>query len=382
MAARTARHDDLIVVAYFRGCCFFSRVTAAVTTARRRWVPLQVFVLVHTPALPTFGHPPSRRNPGQAPEARPQETRPSSRGMPSSALKWCRLSSRSVAALPRRTRKQMPLTQPDTSTSARLMLLDTYGLVYRAFFALPGLTTTKGIPINAVYGFTMMLNKIITDEKPTHVIAAFDKGMPADRVALYSEYKAQRVTMPDELRSQFALVRQALKTFDIPIVEIDGQEADDIIATLACQAEEQGQQTLVVTGDLDLLQIVDERTTVLATRRGITDLGRYDPAAVRERFDLDPKQLPDYRGLKGDPSDNLPGVPGIGEKTASKLIKSAGTLDNLVARPELAGSPKLQKSDRRIRRPCQDLSRCLNRSSRSRCESRLGCEPLHCSGQR
>jgi len=223
------------------------------------------------------------------------------------------------------------------------MLLDTYGLVYRAFFALPGLTTTKGVPINAVYGFTMMLNKIISDEKPTHVIAAFDKGMPADRVALYSEYKAQRVTMPDELRSQFSLVRQALKTFDIPIIEIDGQEADDIIATLACQAEEQGQQTLIVTGDLDLLQIVDERTTVLATRRGITDLGRYDPAAVRERFDLDPEQLPDYRGLKGDPSDNLPGVPGIGEKTASKLIKSAGTLDNLIAHPELAGSPKLEK---------------------------------------
>ena len=108
-----------------------------------------------------------------------------------------------------------------------LMLLDTYGLVYRAFFALPGLTTSKGVPINAVYGFTMMLNKLIADEKPTHVLAAFDKGMPAERVALFAEYKAQRRAMPDELRSQFALVRRVLETYRIPVVEIEGQEADD-----------------------------------------------------------------------------------------------------------------------------------------------------------
>ncbi|HEY5427325.1 MAG TPA: DNA polymerase I [Candidatus Tumulicola sp.] len=224
-----------------------------------------------------------------------------------------------------------------------LMLLDTYGLVYRAFFALPGLTTTKGVPINAAYGFTMMLNKIVADERPTHVIAAFDKGMPAERVALYKEYKAQRVAMPDELRGQFALVRRILDAHRIPIVEMDGQEADDVIATLARQAEEAGEQTLVVTGDLDLLQIVDERTTVLTTRRGITELGRYDPAAVRERFGLEPAQLPDYRGLKGDPSDNLPGIPGVGEKTATKLLQAAGSLDALVADPALAGNPKLQK---------------------------------------
>ncbi len=223
------------------------------------------------------------------------------------------------------------------------MLLDTYGLVYRAFFALPGLTTSKGVPINAVYGFTMMLNKLIAEEKPAHVIAAFDKGMPAERVALYSEYKAQRRAMPDELRSQFALVRRVLAAHRIPVVEIEGQEADDVIATLARQAEEAGEQTVVVTGDLDLLQIVDDRTTVLTTRRGITELGRYDPAAVRERFGLDPEQLPDYRGLKGDPSDNLPGIPGVGEKTASKLLQAAGSLDALVADPSLAGNPKLQK---------------------------------------
>ncbi len=223
------------------------------------------------------------------------------------------------------------------------MLLDTYGLIYRAFFALPPLTTTKGTPINAVYGFTMMLNKLIADENPTHVIAAFDRGKPASRVALYAPYKAQRDAMPDDLRSQFALVRQVLAVFRIPIIEMEGEEADDVIATLARQAEDAGKPTLVVTGDLDLLQIVDERTTVLTTRRGITDLGRYDAAAVMERFELLPRQLPDYRGLKGDPSDNLPGIPGIGEKTAIKLIKAAGSLDALIADPSLAGSPKLTK---------------------------------------
>src|SRR6476469_6295955 len=118
--------------------------------------------------------------------------------------------------------------------------------------------------------------------------------------------------MPDELRSQFPLVRRVLAAFGIPIVEFEGEEADDVIATLARQAREGGGESLVVTGDLDLLQIVDEATTVLTTRRGITELGRYTPQAVRERYDLEPSQLPDYRGLKGDPSDNLPGIPGVG----------------------------------------------------------------------
>ncbi|HEV3155277.1 MAG TPA: DNA polymerase I [Candidatus Baltobacteraceae bacterium] len=224
------------------------------------------------------------------------------------------------------------------------MLLDTYGLVYRAFFALPPLTTTRGMPINAAYGFTMMLNKIVNDEKPTHIIAAFDKGLPAHRVALYQQYKAQRDQMPDDLRSQFALVRRILAVNKIPVIEIEGEEADDVIATLARQAEDAGEETVVVTGDTDLMQVVDDRTTLLMTRRGITELGRYDLAAVRERYEgLNPAQLPDYRGLKGDPSDNLPGIPGVGEKTAIKLIKAAGSLDALVADPALAGTPKLQK---------------------------------------
>ena len=246
-----------------------------------------------------------------------------------------------------------------TPGSARLMLLDTYGLVYRAFFALPALTTTRGVPISAAYGFTMMVSKIIIDEKPTHVIAAFDKGLPAARIALYPGYKAQRTETPDELRPQFELVRRILATYGIPVVEYDGEEADDVIATLASQAERDEQAVLIVTGDLDLLQVVDARTTVLTTRRGITELGRYDEAAVRERFDLTPGQLPDYRGLKGDPSDNLPGVPGVGEKTAIKLIKNAGSLDALLANPALAGTPKLEALVREYgeqARVCRDVS--------------------------
>jgi DNA polymerase-1 len=245
---------------------------------------------------------------------------------------------------------------PDT---ARLMLLDTYGLVYRAFFALPALTTTQGVAINAAYGFTMMLTKLIADEKPTHVIAAFDKGVPAARVAMYPGYKAQRDEMPSDLRPQFALVRKILACYDIPVLEIEGEEADDVMATLARIAGEDRQHTLVVTGDLDMLQIVEDRTTVLTTRRGITDLGRYDAAAVRERFELEPAQLPDYRGLKGDPSDNLPGIPGVGEKTAIKLVKSAGSLDALLADPTLAGTPKLQglvREHGEMARICRDVS--------------------------
>ncbi|MDH2910755.1 MAG: DNA polymerase I [Candidatus Eremiobacteraeota bacterium] len=242
----------------------------------------------------------------------------------------------------------------------RLLLLDTYGLVYRAFFALPPLTTVGGVPINAAYGFTTTLVKILENERPTHAIAAFDRGLPAHRMEMMPQYKAQREAMPDELRSQFALVRRVLEVFGIPIAELDGNEADDIIATLAAQAERAGAQTLVVTGDNDLLQIVDDATMVLATRRSVTDLVRYDRAAVRERYGLSPEQLADYRGLKGDPSDNLPGIPGIGEKTAIALMQSAGTLDALLADPSLAGKPRWEALVREYgeqARLCRDVSK-------------------------
>ena len=247
-----------------------------------------------------------------------------------------------------------------TSPARKLMLLDTYGLVYAAFFAMKDrpLTTATGTRIEAAYVFTTTLQKLIVDEAPSHVVACFDRGLPAARVAIYEAYKAQREAMPDDLRSQFALVRRILETYAIPILEVEGEEADDVIATLARQAEEQGEATVVITGDNDLLQIVDDRTTVLVrTRMG--GVMRYDPAAVVARFDLAPRQLPDYRGLKGDPSDNLPGIPGVGEKTAIKLIKNAGSLDALLANPALAGSAKLEALVREhgdIARRCRDVS--------------------------
>jgi DNA polymerase-1 len=240
------------------------------------------------------------------------------------------------------------------------MLLDTYGLVYAAFFAMKDrpLTTTRGVRIEAAYVFTTTLIKLIADEKPTHVVACFDRGLPAARLAIFEAYKAQRETMPDDLRSQFALVRQVLDVYDIPVMDVEGEEADDVIATLAAEAERAGNETVVVTGDNDLLQIVDDKTTV-AVRTRMGGVMRYDVAAVRARFDLDPRQLPDYRGLKGDPSDNLPGIPGVGEKTAIKLIKAAGSLDALLANPSLAGSVKLEglvREHGEIARRCRDVS--------------------------
>ena len=250
------------------------------------------------------------------------------------------------------------MTSEPVEKPGRVVLLDSYGLIYRAFFALPMLTTKAGQPINAAYGFTTMLGRIIADEKPTYLIAAFDKGPPQARIDRFPAYKAHRDETPDELRSQFALVRRVLEAHGIPIVEMAGEEADDVIATLARKVEGK-HEVRVITGDLDLLQIVDEHTTVVATRRGMSDLTQYDVAAVRERYGLEPAQLPDYRGLKGDPSDNLPGIPGIGEKTASKLIAQAGTLDALLADPTLAKSPRYEKLIREhaeIARTCRDVS--------------------------
>jgi DNA polymerase-1 len=244
--------------------------------------------------------------------------------------------------------------------SPKLMLLDTYGLVYAAFFAMKDrpLTTSRGTRIEAAYVFTTTLIKLLADERPTHVVACFDKGLPAARLAIFEAYKAQRETMPDELRSQFALVRRVLDAYGIPALELEGEEADDVIATLAAEAERRGAESLVVTGDNDLLQIVDERT-IVAVRTRMGGVIRYDLAAVRARFDLEPRQLPDYRGLKGDPSDNLPGIPGVGEKTAIKLIKAAGSLDALLADPALAGSAKLEALVREhgeVARRCRDVS--------------------------
>ncbi|MDR7509126.1 MAG: DNA polymerase I [Armatimonadota bacterium] len=222
-----------------------------------------------------------------------------------------------------------------------VVLIDANGLVYRAFFALPYFTTSDGRPTNAVYGFTTMVLKILDEVRPDYVAAAFDRAAPTFRHVQYREYKATRQRMPDDLRPQLALAKEILQALAVPIFEVDGYEADDVLGTIARQAAADGADVLIVTGDLDVLQLVDDRIRVMVTSRGITDTTVYDAEAFRARFGFEPARLPDYKGLTGDPTDNLPGVPGVGEKTARQLIQRFGTLDALLARVDQA-PPKLR----------------------------------------
>jgi len=216
----------------------------------------------------------------------------------------------------------------------RLLLLDGHSLAYRAFFALPveNFSTTTGQPTNAVYGFTSMLINVLRDEQPTHVAVAFDLSGPTFRHEAYADYKATRSETPADFRGQVSLVYEVLEALAVPRVSAAGFEADDVIATLATRAAAEGMEVLIVTGDRDALQLVDERVTVLMTRRGISDMTRFTPASVEEKYGLTPTQYPDFAALRGDPSDNLPSVPGVGEKTATKLVQQFGDLATLVDR--------------------------------------------------
>jgi len=216
----------------------------------------------------------------------------------------------------------------------RLLLLDGHSLAYRAFFALPveNFATTTGQPTNAVYGFTAMLINVLRDEKPTKVAVAFDRSEPTFRHEQYVEYKAGRTKAPDEFRSQVSLIFEVLDALGIRHLSAPGFEADDIIATLATQASAEGCDVLIVSGDRDTFQLIDDRVTVLYNSRGVSDMRRYDPASLHEKYGLTPEQYPDFAALRGDPSDNLPSVPGVGEKTATKWIVEFGSLENLVNR--------------------------------------------------
>ncbi len=212
------------------------------------------------------------------------------------------------------------------------MLLDGHSLAYRAFFALPAenFKTATGQTTNAVYGFTSMLINLLRDEEPTHVAAAFDVSRKTFRSEMFPEYKAQRSKSPDEFNGQVDLTKEVLDALGIPVMAIEGYEADDIIATLATQAEAEGYKVLVVTGDRDSLQLVDDSVTVLYPRKGVSELTRFTPEEVEKKYGLTPTQYPDYAALRGDPSDNLPGIPGVGEKTASKWIREYGSLASLI----------------------------------------------------
>jgi DNA polymerase I len=234
--------------------------------------------------------------------------------------------------------------------SPLLLLFDGNALVHRAFHALPPLTQPKtGELVNAVYGFASTLLKVFADFKPTHWAVAFDRPTPTFRHEMFEEYKAQRPATPEELKSQIKRVHQLVEAFHIPIFEIDGFEADDVLGTLSQQADEQGIETIIVTGDNDMLQAVLPRVKAFAPRRTFTDTILYDEEAVKQKYGIKPEQLPDLKALAGDVSDNIPGVPGVGEKTATKLLQQYGSLQGIYDHIEDITPSKLQNTLREYR---------------------------------
>ena len=224
------------------------------------------------------------------------------------------------------------MTASGSDDKQTLMLLDGNSLAYRAFYALPAenFKTKNGLTTNAVYGFTAMLINLLRDESPSHIAAAFDVSRQTFRVDKYPEYKAGRSATPDEFRGQIDITKEVLNALGITVLAEPGYEADDLIATLATQGEQAGYRVLVVTGDRDALQLVSPDVTVLYPRKGVSELTRFTPDAVVEKYGLTPAQYPDFAALRGDPSDNLPGIPGVGEKTATKWIAEFGSLQALV----------------------------------------------------
>ncbi|MEL3961975.1 DNA polymerase I [Lysinibacillus endophyticus] len=211
----------------------------------------------------------------------------------------------------------------------KLLLLDGNSLAYRAFFALPLLANESGIHTNAVYGFTTMLQKILEEEKPTKMLVAFDAGKTTFRHETFDEYKGGRQKTPPELSEQFPYLRKLIDAYQIKRYEKELYEADDIIGTLAKQAENKDMEVIIVSGDKDLTQLATEQVSVYITRKGMTDIEKYTPSHIEEKYGLTPKQIIDMKGLMGDPSDNIPGVPGVGEKTAIKLLKEYGSVEAL-----------------------------------------------------
>lgn len=225
----------------------------------------------------------------------------------------------------------------------KLVLIDGNSIAYRAFFALPLLNNQKGIHTNAVYGFTMILMKILEEEKPTHILVAFDAGKTTFRHKTFSEYKGGRQKTPPELSEQFPFIRELLDAYGISRYELADYEADDIIGTLSRKAEQDGFEVKIITGDKDLTQLSSEKTTVNITRKGITDIESYTPEYIQEKYGLKPEQIIDMKGLMGDASDNIPGVPGVGEKTAIKLLKEFHSLEALLDSIDQVNGNKLKE---------------------------------------
>ena len=223
--------------------------------------------------------------------------------------------------------------------SKRLLLIDGHSMAYRAFYALPAenFTTASGQHTNAIYGFATMLLSLLSTEKPTHVAVAFDVSRKTFRSEIFPEYKANRAKTPDEFRSQMSYLHELVSAFGIPQFEVEGYEADDVIATITKRAEKEGAEVFICTGDRDSFQLVNEKTTVLYPKRGVSDLARMTPDAVQEKYGMSPVQYPDFAALRGDPSDNLPSIPGVGEKTAAKWVVEYGSLQELLSNVDKVG---------------------------------------------
>ena len=224
-------------------------------------------------------------------------------------------------------------------TKSRLYLIDGSSYIYRAFHALPHFSNSKGLPTNAIYGFTNMLLKIVKDFKPDYLSVIFDAKGPTFRSKIFEDYKAQRPEAPDNLKPQFSYIKKLVSAFSISSLEMAGYEADDIIATVAKGMAKKGADVVIVTGDKDMLQLVDNQITVLDTMKdksyGIND--------VKERYGVEPEKIVDIMGLAGDSVDNIPGVPGIGEKTAKKLILQFGSVEELLERQSEVAGEKLKE---------------------------------------
>ncbi|PGT91245.1 DNA polymerase I [Bacillus sp. AFS040349] len=225
----------------------------------------------------------------------------------------------------------------------KIVLIDGNSIAYRAFFALPLLNNDKGVHTNAIYGFTMILMKILEDEKPSHMLVAFDAGKTTFRHKTFQEYKGGRQKTPPELSEQFPFIRELLDAYQISRYELENYEADDIIGTLSKQAEQDGYEVKVISGDKDLTQLVTDKITVDITKKGITDVDSYTPDFVMEKYGLTPEQIIDMKGLMGDTSDNIPGVPGVGEKTAIKLLSEFKTLESVLDSIEKVSGKKLKE---------------------------------------
>ncbi|MCX6445430.1 MAG: DNA polymerase I, partial [Actinobacteria bacterium] len=221
----------------------------------------------------------------------------------------------------------------------RLLLIDGHSMAYRAFFALPAenFTTAQGQHTNAIYGFATMLISLIKEEKPTHIAVAFDVSRKTFRSDIFPEYKANRSKTPDEFRSQMSYLYELVSAFGIQQFEVEGYEADDIIATITKRAEKEQTEVLICTGDRDSFQLVNTHTTILYPKRGVSEMARMTPQAVQDKYGMTPEQYPDFAALRGDPSDNLPSVPGVGEKTAAKWIVDFGSLKELLAHVDTLG---------------------------------------------